>query len=108
MSHKNIVIIGSLSQAEIFDRLEQKYKLQGDDVWRPTRQPDRPFEDLVKECFEKISEADEIIAVQKPDGTFGEGTTYEMIFAIFYHGKNVEIYNSNKDSIMRKKWEEDL
>lgn len=97
MNTKNIVIIGSLSQAEAIDKLEQRYKLQGYNVWRPIKQTDKPFELIVKECFDKIAAADEVIAVQKADGTFGNGTTYDLVFAIFYRGKNVKIWNPNEE-----------
>lgn len=107
MTSKNIVILGSCSQGETFDKMEQKYKLKGHNVWRPIKQPDRPFKELVQECFEAIKNADEVIAIPKPDGSFGQGTTYDICFAEFL-GKDVQIDQSKEQEIVKKKWEEDL
>lgn len=120
MSPKNIVILGSCSQRETFDKIEQKYKMKGHNVWRPINQPDRPFKEIVQECFEAIKKADEVIAIPKPDDSFGMGTTYEICFAEFF-GKDVQIScfpeffgkdfqnnQSKEQEIVRKKWEEDL
>lgn len=52
------------------------------------KQPDKNFEDLVWEAFQKIYEADLIVAIQKEEGGFGEGITYEVAFARFI-GKEV-------------------
>lgn len=112
MNVKNIVIIGSLSQAEDIDKLEQKYKLQSNNVWQPVKQLDKPFELIVKECYEKIAAADEVIAVRKRDGTFGEGTTYELIFAIFCHVNIIKIWDPNEEVLFSptclRNLEEDL
>ena len=46
---------------------------------------------LANEAFQKISEADSIVAVQKEEGGLGEGATYEVTFAKFI-GKKVFIF----------------
>ena len=33
------------------------------------------------ECFDRIESADVIVAVKKPNNTFGEGVTYELEYA---------------------------
>ena len=42
---------------------------------------DEAVADLVHSTFQKISECDVVMALKKPDGTLGEGVTYEVEFA---------------------------
>ncbi len=83
-----IFVIGSLSCAERIKAIADMYLELGDDVEYVKKQPEKPFEDLVDKALESISKADRIVAVAKCDGTFGQGTTYEMAFAKFL-GKDI-------------------
>ncbi len=76
-----IFVIGSLSVEDSIKSVADLYSTLGADVKYVKKQPDKSLEYLIKEAFERISEADMIVAVPKPDGTFGEGTTYELAFA---------------------------
>lgn len=44
-------------------------------------QPDKDFQDLVKECFDNIEWADVIYVILKNDGSIGRGTAYEIEYA---------------------------
>lgn len=44
-------------------------------------QPDKEFQDLVKECFDNIEWADVIYVIPKNDGSIGRGTAYEIEYA---------------------------
>lgn len=40
-----------------------------------------PIETIIHDCFDTIASSHNIIAVKKPDNTFGRGTSYEIEFA---------------------------
>ena len=84
-----VFVIGSLSCAERIKAIADMYLELGDDVEYVKKQPEKAFEVLVDEAFDLISKADRIVAVAKYDGTFGQGTTYEMAFAKFL-GKSID------------------
>ena len=44
-------------------------------------QPDKDFQDLVKECFDNIEWADVIYVILKNDGSIGRGVAYEIEYA---------------------------
>lgn len=78
-----IFIIGSLSCEDRIKTAADFFFQLGYDVEYVKRQPEKTFEILVEETFNSIFTADIIIAVTKEDGTFGQGTTYEIMFAKF-------------------------
>lgn len=73
-------VIGSLSQEQEIEKiafsLMDKYY-----VYFVSKQPNKSFDILVKEAFDTISMSDVIFVLLKPDGTIGQGTTYEIEFA---------------------------
>ncbi len=73
-------VIGSLSQEQEIEKiafsLMDKYY-----VYFVSKQPNKSFDILVKEAFDTISISDVIFVLLKPDGTIGQGTTYEIEFA---------------------------
>lgn len=79
-----VFVIGSLSYEEEIKKVASFFKEEmGDEVDHVRKQPEKSLEILIKESFESISKADRIVAVKKPNGTFGDGTLYEMAFANF-------------------------
>lgn len=42
---------------------------------------DKIFSECVSTCFDNIEWADSIYVVLKPDGTIGQGVTYELEYA---------------------------
>lgn len=97
MNVTNVFIIGSMSVVDDIEKVAEKYSALGVNVKYAKKQPDKNLEDLIEDALKCISEADMIVAVPKPDGTFGEGTTYEMMFAI-HLGKTVYEVNMVKHS----------
>lgn len=87
---KNIFIIGSLSREKRIEETAKFLRSIGCNVDHVRKQPDKSFEDLVWEAYQKIFEADLIVAIQKEEGVLGEGTTYEVAFARFI-GKDVVV-----------------
>lgn len=85
-------VIGSLSQEKQIKKLAislmDKYY-----VYFVEKQPEKSFEVLVKDTFDNISFCDVIFVLLKPDGTIGQGTTYEVEFAKRI-GKKVEYVNA--------------
>lgn len=85
-------VIGSLSQEKQIQKLAislmDKYY-----VYFVEKEPCKPFDILVKEAFDNISNCDVIFVLLKPDGTIGQGTTYEVEFARRM-GKKVEYINA--------------
>lgn len=78
-----IVIIASLSQEEEIKKVADIYKSVGCQVDYPTKQQNKNFIQIVQDYLYKISVADRVIAITKDDGTFGEGSMYEIAFARF-------------------------
>ena len=77
----NVYIIGSLTQADDIEALAVYFTKRGDTVRHVRKEPPyKPFSMIVDECFRNIKWADAIIALKKPDGEFGEGTTYELAY----------------------------
>lgn len=76
----NCYIISSLSQPK--DNIIQALAntLSGS-VRYVKPEPDKSFAECVSNCFDNIEWADIIYALRKPDGTFGEGVTYELEYA---------------------------
>lgn len=85
-----IFIIGSLSREKEIQSMAKYYKSLNYEVDYVRKQPDKDFATLVNEAFQKISEADSIVVMQKEEGGLGEGTIYEVAFAKFI-GKKVFI-----------------
>ena len=73
-------VIGSLSQEQEIEKiafsLMDKYY-----VYFISKQPNKSFDILVKEAFDTILISDVIFVLLKPDGTIGQGVTYEIEFA---------------------------
>lgn len=78
----NIYIIGSLSQAKIIKKLAKQLKKEN---WhfniKYVHKKKKSIETVIHDCFDKIKSSNHIVAVTKPDGSFGRGTSYEIEFA---------------------------
>lgn len=78
----NIYIIGSLSQAKLIKKLAKQLKTEN---WhfnvKYVHKKKKSIEKIIQNCFDKITSSNHIVAVTKPDGSFGRGTSYEIEFA---------------------------
>lgn len=83
-----VFIIDPMSCEERIKSIAEFFEEMGDQVDYVRNQPQKTFETLVREAFVSIADADRIVAVRKDDGTFGEGTMYEIAFAEFI-GKQI-------------------
>ena len=77
----NIYVIGSLSRSKRIKEIAEQYMSLGHHVDYVKKQPETPFRKLVEDCFDKIEKADQVIVIPRDDGSIGEGTTYEIVFA---------------------------
>ena len=75
------IIIASLRQEDDIKKVADKYKKLGYIVDYPIKQPDKELSRIIEDYLYKISLADSVVAITKPDGTFGVGATYEIAFA---------------------------
>lgn len=81
-----ITFIGSLTQRNIMEEADKKlldmFKNSDICIHIPTKAPgDVTFQSIIRAYFQYIDKSDLIIAFPKIDGTFGEGTIYEMEYA---------------------------
>ena len=78
----NIYIIGSLSQADFIKKLAEQLKKENSHFnIKYVHKKKEPIETIIHDCFDTIASSHHIIAVQKPDNSFGRGTLYEIEFA---------------------------
>lgn len=75
---ENVFVIGSLSQWSEIKEIAIKYEHV---KYVHPQPPSKPFAQIVSEVFDNIDEADVIIALRKPDGSIGQGITYEIEYA---------------------------
>lgn len=88
-----VVIIASLSQEDDIKDVKDYYLSLGYLVAYPKAQfNNKSFHEIVEDYFYEISLADKVVAITKDDGSFGEGSTYELAFAKFLN-KPIEIIN---------------
>lgn len=88
-----VVIIASLSQEDDIKKVRDHYFNMGYLVDYPKAQfNNKSFREIVEDYFYRISLADKIVAITKDDGSFGEGSIYELAFAKFLN-KPIEIIN---------------
>lgn len=82
-----IYIIGSMSQIGYIEILQDflKHSFKGYTVEAVRRRPDKDIKELISDCFSKIEHSDIIVALAKPDGTYGEGVLYEIEYANRLH-----------------------
>lgn len=92
-----IYIIGSLSQKETIKSTADYYIGTGRYRVRYVKEePEKSLKTLVKDCFKNIIWADRVYVIPKPDGTLGNGVTYEVAFAELI-GKRVEIFMTESE-----------
>ena len=77
---KKAYIIGSLTQSSLIKKVAMDLPIKYS-VRYVYSQPDKDFQDLVKECYDNIEWADIIYVIKKKDGTIGNGVTYELEYA---------------------------
>lgn len=77
---KKIFIIGSLKHADVIEKYAESLKKKYE-VDYVKKERNKILSSLIRQAFDKIEKADIIVAVCKEDGTFGDGTCYEMEYA---------------------------
>ena len=77
---KKAYIIGSLTQSSMIKKFAMDLPIKYS-VRYVYSQPDKDFQDLVKECFDNIEWADVIYVILKNDGSIGRGVAYEIEYA---------------------------
>lgn len=79
---KRIYIIGAIAYMKLINKVVELFMAgEYEEVTYVYPDDTKSFEELVEQSFKHIKDADLIIAVKKPDGTFGEGAIYEIVFA---------------------------
>lgn len=73
-----VYVIGSLNQIDTINSIGEFLSDVFDKVECVRPMKDWPFSNIVSRCFDVIERSDVVYAVMKPDGTFGEGVTYEI------------------------------
>ena len=76
-----IFVIGSLVNVHLIKRIAEKWCAAGSDVDYVKPELGITFAQCVQQAFDKIKKSDIVVVVPKHDGSLGEGTIYEMIFA---------------------------
>ena len=77
-------VIGSLTQSSLIKKFADQLLMDLPikyGVRYVYSQPDKDFQDLVKECFDNIEWADVIYVILKNDGSIGRGVAYEIEYA---------------------------
>ena len=87
----DIHIIGTLCRVDAIEEAALHYLKLGYSVSIVRRQPNKSKEELIIQCFDDIRQSSEIVAVPHADGSFGEGTQYEIAFAKFL-GRRVRVW----------------
>lgn len=87
-----LFIIGSLSNMDYIKKVGDVYRRQGYEVTTVHNQPFKTPSEIVLNTYRTIEETDAVIAVTKKDGSFGDGTTYEIAFTS-HIGKPVRVIN---------------
>lgn len=90
---KKICILASLSQKSTIEEAVRHYKQQGCLVDYPVEQSDKTLFEIDFDYICRIASADMVMAIPKPDGSFGESVTYELAVAK-YLDKPIETYYS--------------
>lgn len=89
----DIYVIGTLSRFDEIQKAALHYLELGYSVAMVRPQPDKTKEELIIECFENIDECEStIVAVPHEDGTLGNGTQYELAYAMKV-GKRISIWD---------------
>lgn len=78
---KTVFVIGSLKQQEDIKRIADIYKETYKNVLFVSADPSKSIAEHIKNAFDRIESADVVVAVKKPNNTFGEGVTYELEYA---------------------------
>ena len=77
---KKIFVIGSLKHADVIEKYAESLK-KTYEVDYVKKEHNKRLSFLIRQAFDKIEKADVIVAICKEDGTFGDGTCYEMEYA---------------------------
>jgi hypothetical protein len=105
---EKVFIIGSIKQARTIKLVAETYNIAGYDVKYVEPYQDVDMNTLIDKTLIYINEADIVAVVTKPDGSFGDGTSYAMAFARFLEKEiliheHVECYD---DEDFNEAWEE--
>lgn len=93
-SEKKAFVIGSMSNMSAIDWAATQCVYVHKSVDQVRSQPNKPLDELISECFDKIKDADIVYVVRKKDWTIGNGTLYEMEYARRL-GKEIEVLDNN-------------
>lgn len=102
LERKTAYIIGSLSQADEIEKFAKS--LENLNVIYVRLEPQKTFKQCVSECFDNIDKADIIYVITKPDGSIGQGVTYELEYANRL-GKEIKMVCSKKKIISEQNHE---
>lgn len=83
--NKTVYVIGSIKQHTSIKRIATYYSDIYKNVLYVSAEHDESLTHLVKKSFDRIEEADIIVAVKKPNNTFGEAVTFELEYARRLH-----------------------
>ena len=78
---KHVYIIGTLTRKEAIERAALHYLNAGYSVMMVSERPNMTKESVIIDCFQKINDADFVVAVPHSYGEYGEGTLYETAYA---------------------------
>ena len=92
---KTVFVIGSLKQQEDIEIIAAGYKETYKNVLFVSADPSKSIAEHIKECFDRIESADVVVAIKKPNNTFGEGVTYELEYAKRLNKTIIEILPDN-------------
>lgn len=80
----NVCIIGSIKQIDEIKKLASEFEESGYFVVRhedPMNSQGKTHQYLARKSFDRIRWADIVVVVPKPNGEFGESTSYEAEYA---------------------------
>lgn len=78
---RKLCFIGSMSCAKTIENTAKEYEQEGYCVQYVRPRPKEPIVSLIEDAFDMIDWAEIVIPIPKKDGSFGEGTLYEMAYA---------------------------
>lgn len=100
-----LFVIGSIQYEENIKKVAEYFReKEGFVVEYVKPEPNVELSTLILQVFKNIDKSDAVVAVKKPDGTYGYGTLYEIQFAIFIDKEVIEV---SPDDITDPEWLED-
>ncbi len=98
---KRIYIIGSMTQADYIQSFASYLSFPNVSVDYVHPEPYMPFSQCIEQCYALIDKADVLIAISKPDGSFGDGVMYELAYASHTNPRKLRITVDVRNSTAR-------